>query len=102
MPDDCGNGPRKSGLQFDLVEGVAIAFEKPRLLPIEPEDVVAIRRLEDAHERLRMEAVGHDRQLSNCSLEAVDLEQVGSRKEGEPVERMVPEASILGQVVERA
>jgi hypothetical protein len=61
LPNHVGNGPRKSGRQFDLIESVAIAFEKYRLLPIEPEDVIAIRRLQDAHEWLRMEAVSDNR-----------------------------------------
>jgi hypothetical protein len=67
--------PRKTRRQLDLVEGVAIALEKGRLLSIEAVHMVAIRRLQNAHERLRIEAAGDDRQLRYRTLEPVTLKK---------------------------
>jgi hypothetical protein len=98
---DVGDGARNSRGRFDLVQRVAIAFEQTHRVPVQPEDLVAIGRLQDAQERLDVECVGHDRQLGNRPLQSVDLEQVGRGQHGEPVARVVPEIAVTGQGVER-
>jgi hypothetical protein len=48
--------------------GVAVAFEELDLAPVQAEDLVAVCRLDDAHQGFGMETVGHDGQLGNWPL----------------------------------
>ncbi len=97
---DVGDGAGNSRGRFDLVQRVAIALEQTHRVSVQPENLVAIGRLQDAQQRLDVEAVGHDRQLGNRPLQPVDFEQVGRGQHGEPVERVVPEIAVTGQGVE--
>jgi hypothetical protein len=98
-PNHFGNRSRKPRRQLDLVEGVTIALEKDRLLSIETEHMIAIGRLQNAHERLRMEAVGNNRQLAHRPLKAVNLEEVSVREDRDAIKSVIPKASVRGQIV---
>src|SRR3546814_15739951 len=61
--------------QRDLIDAVAVALEQACRMAVQAKDLVTVRRLHDAHQRLGMEAVGDDRQIRNGTLQAVDAEQ---------------------------
>ena len=56
----------------------------------------AVRRLKDAHQRLEVEAVGHDSQFGDWPLEPVHTEQARRAEHGQPVKRVISEVAIIG------
>src|SRR6185312_539017 len=85
---------RHLGRWLDLVDRVPVAFVQPYPLPVEAENLVAIGRLQDAQERLRMEAAGNDRQFGNRPLQPVNLEELGRSEDSQTIECMVPEFTL--------
>jgi hypothetical protein len=71
-----GYGPRKFRREAGFVEDIPIALEKSGLLTIEPQHVIALRRLQDAHQRLGMKAIRDDREGAHGPLKTVDLEEI--------------------------
>jgi len=80
---------------------VAVALEQAHLAPADAQDMITVARLHDAHERLGVETLGHDGQFPHRALQAIDLEQAGRAKDGQPVLRVVPEFGVFGKVVKR-
>src|SRR3546814_4136731 len=77
--------------QRDLIDAVAVALEQACRMAVQAKDLVTVRRLHDAHQRLGMEAVGDDRQIRNGTLQAVDAEQARCAEHGQALEVVVPE-----------
>jgi hypothetical protein len=96
-----GDSPRDALGQLDLVKGVAVAFEELDFPPVQTKDLVAVGRLEDANEGLRVEAVGRDSQLGDRPLEFVNSEYAQRAKHSQAVNGVIPEVAILGQNLER-
>src|SRR3546814_1727154 len=53
--------------QRDLIDAVAVALEQACRMAVQAKDLVTVRRLHDAHQRLGMEAVGDDRSEEHTS-----------------------------------
>src|SRR3546814_12002384 len=56
--------------QRDLIDAVAVALEQACRMAVQAKDLVPVRRLHDAHQRLGMEAVGEDRQIRHGTMQA--------------------------------
>src|SRR5690606_14424333 len=87
--------------QPEFLEAVPVAFEQSGALPVDSEDLVAVGGLDDAHQRLGMEAVGYYRERSDRALQAVGPEQVVRAQYRQAFGRVVPELRILGECLER-
>ena len=54
---------RHRRVQLHFIQCVPVSFEKADLLPAHAEDLIAISRLQNAHERLEVKTVRDDGQL---------------------------------------
>jgi hypothetical protein len=96
-----GDGARHTGRELDLVDDVAVTLEQPNLAPAQTQHLEATHRLQEAPQRLGMEAVGHHRQFLHRSRQHEDAEQPRTAQHRDAVERVVPEVRIVGQRVKR-
>jgi hypothetical protein len=82
---------------IDLVERVAVALEEPDPVEAQPEDLVAIDRLQEAPQGLGVEAVGHDDHLDDGPLKPDHPKQARPTQHGQSIQRVVPEGNIVGE-----
>ena len=60
-------------------------------------NLITVGGLQDAQQRLGVEAVGHDREFRDGPLQPVDAEHRGRAQHGEPFQRVVLEVVIIRQ-----
>lgn len=100
-PDDCIKGARNTRCKRNLIHAVAIALEQARLVSIQSQDLETICGLQDSHQWLGVETVGHDRQFRDGTLQPVHAKQIRCAQHRQAIQVVVPEFRIVRQCVER-
>lgn len=95
------DGARHARAQRDLVEHVAVALEQLHPVPAQPKYLVAADALQEAPQRLGVEAAGDDRQFGHRALQPEHAEQAGATQHRQAVQRVPPEVVVIGQSLER-
>ena len=85
----------------DLLQAVAVAFIQGEAVAVQAQNLVAVSRLCDAHQRLGVKAVSHHHKLNYWALQAVGAKHAGRAQHRQAIGRVIPESFVVGQCLER-
>src|SRR5690606_1935083 len=95
------DGARYARRRLDFIERVATAFVQANRAAIERQHLVAVDGLQNAQQRLDVEAVADDSELGRRALQSIHPEQIAAGKHRQAVARMAPELLVVENSAQR-